>query len=266
LPKLAARSVAADIIAPAAAVARLLHLDSITFAKHLHRHSLCIKLEIDAAGVLLFLAYQQLIPVTAVRVIVRIAIVAAVSINASTKVAALVATVTETAAIYRDSGAAETAVAHCEPAASETATAKAVTSAAKTTAMASATAVASTAASCERNRAGARCCDTEPDGSNNCYNHLLAHFSDLLMFGPRWEVSARPLCLCCCDWFAIAPIGKGRQKSAESRAQQRHLLIRLVDQLQSSLAGANAAQSGMDDGLPPPPLLNPNPTRVRPRG
>jgi hypothetical protein len=36
--------------------------------------------------------------------------------------------------------------------------------------------------------------------------------------------------------------------------------------LQSSLAGANAAQSGMDDGLPPPPLLNPNPTHVRPRG
>jgi hypothetical protein len=139
--------------------------------------------------------------------------------------------------------------------ASETAVAKAVPSAAKTT-MASATAVASTAASCERNRAGARCRYAEHNGYSRC-NYLFAHFSKLLMFGLRWKVSARSLCLCCCDWFAIAPIGMGRQKSEGLPRSDATGLVRLVDQLQSSLAGGNATQSGMDDGLPPAPLLNP---------
>jgi formaldehyde-activating enzyme involved in methanogenesis len=83
---------------------------------------------------------RPLITVTAVRVIVRIAIVGAVSIKASTKATALEVTVTETAAACREPVASETAVAHREPMASETATAKAVTS--KTPAMASTTAMA----------------------------------------------------------------------------------------------------------------------------
>jgi hypothetical protein len=72
-------------------------------------------------------------------------------------------------------------VSHREPVASETATAKAVTS--KTPAMASTTAVASTstAAPCERDCAGRRCRYAEDDG-RGCRNHLLAHFSKLLMF------------------------------------------------------------------------------------
>ena len=133
--------------------------------------------------------YNGLIPVTAVRVIVRIAIVAAVSINASTKATALEVTVTETAAACREPVASETAVAHREPMASETATAKAVTS--KTPAMASTTAMAatSTAAPCERDCAGRRCGYAEPD-SRSCYNHLLAHFSKLLMFHLIWIASA----------------------------------------------------------------------------
>ena len=118
---------------------------------------------------------HQLIPVTAVRVIVRIAIaviiVAAIRIKPSTKATALEATVAEATV-------AETAVAHREPAASETATAKAVTSAAKTTAMASA---ATTASPCERGCAGRRCRYAEHDG-RSCCNHLLAHCSKLLMF------------------------------------------------------------------------------------
>jgi hypothetical protein len=112
---------------------------------------------------------------------VRIAIVAAVSIKASTKTTAIQTTVADTGAIYRDPLAAQTAVAHREPMASETAVAKAVTSAAKTTAMASATAVASTAASCERGCAGRRCRHAERDGRSR-YNYLFAHFSTLLMF------------------------------------------------------------------------------------
>jgi hypothetical protein len=123
---------------------------------------------IDAAEAMLF-AYHQLVTVTAVRVIVRIAIVAAVSIKASTEATAIQTTVADTAAIYRDPVAAETAVAHR--------VAKAVTS----TAMASATAVASTAASCERGCAGRRCCHAERDGRSRC-NYLFAHFSKLLMF------------------------------------------------------------------------------------
>ena len=113
---------------------------------------------------------HQLIPVTAVRVIVRIAIaviiVAAIRIKPSTKATALETTV------------AETAVAHREHAASETVTDKAVTSAAKTTAMASA---ATTASPCERGCAGRRCRYAEHDG-RSCCNHLLAHCSKLLMF------------------------------------------------------------------------------------
>src|ERR1700693_5961427 len=53
-------------------------------------------------------AYHQLIPVTAVRVVVRIAI----SINASTKATALETTVAETATVYSDPAASETAAAH----------------------------------------------------------------------------------------------------------------------------------------------------------
>jgi hypothetical protein len=150
--------------------------------------------------------YHQLIAVTSVWVVVRVAIAviifAAVSIKASTKATALETTVVETAVAETtvvetavaettvvETAVAETAVAHREPAASETATAKAVTSAAKTTAMPSAaktTAVASTSAAttaspCERGCAGCRCRYAEHDGSS-CCNHLLAHFSKLLMF------------------------------------------------------------------------------------
>jgi hypothetical protein len=119
----------------------------------------------------LLFAYHQLIPIAAVRVIVRIAIVAPVSINASTEATAIQTTVADTAAIYRDRMAAETAVAHC--------VAKAVTSAAKTTAMASA--MASSAASCERGCADRRCRYAEREGRSRC-NYLFAHFSKLLMF------------------------------------------------------------------------------------
>jgi hypothetical protein len=62
---------------------------------------------------------HQLIPVTAVRVVVRIAIaviiVAAVSIKASTKATTLETTVAETATVYREPAASETAVAHGAP-------------------------------------------------------------------------------------------------------------------------------------------------------
>jgi hypothetical protein len=124
----------------------------------------------------LLFAYHQLIPVTAVRVKVRITIVAAVSIKASTEATAIQTTVADTAAIYRHPVAAETTVAHR--------VAKAVTSAAKTTAMASAmasSAVASTAASCERGCADRRCRYAEREGRSRC-NYLFAHFSKLLMF------------------------------------------------------------------------------------
>jgi hypothetical protein len=98
--------------------------------------------------------YPQLIPVTAVRIVVWIAIaviiVAAVSIKPSTKATAIETTVVETA--MAETTVVETAVAHREPAASETTTAKsvasvtaaakAVSSATKTTAMLSAEALA----------------------------------------------------------------------------------------------------------------------------
>ncbi|MGO9396787.1 MAG: hypothetical protein ACLP19_02940, partial [Xanthobacteraceae bacterium] len=122
-----------------------------------------------------------------------IAVVAAVSINASTKATALEATVTETAAIYRDPVAAETAVSHREPVASETATAKAVTS--KTSAMASTTAMASaatTASSCER-CAGRRCCYAEHDGGS-CCNHLFAHFSKTPVVSFNMDSPEHDLC------------------------------------------------------------------------
>jgi hypothetical protein len=122
--------------------------------------------------VVLLFAYHQLIPVTPVRIIVRIAIIAAVSIKASTKTKATASQtiMSDSAAIYRDPVATETAVAHR------------VTSAAKT-AMASAmaaSAVASTA-SCERGCAGCRCRYAERDDRSRC-NYLFAHFSKLLMF------------------------------------------------------------------------------------
>src|SRR4029077_9704511 len=50
------------------------------------------------------------------------------------------------------------------------------------------------------------------DGCSRC-NQMFAHFSKLLMFRLIWIASTRPLYWCCCDWFAIAPIWNGRQKS-----------------------------------------------------
>jgi hypothetical protein len=44
-------------------------------------------------------------------------------------------------------------------------------------------------------------------------NQSFAHFSKLLMFRLISIATTRPLCWCCCDWFAIAPIWRGRQKS-----------------------------------------------------
>ena len=123
----------------------------------------------------LLFASHQLIAVTPVRVIVRIAIVAAVRIKASTETTAIQTTVADTAAIYRDPMAVETAVTHCVAAVAHC-VAKAVTSAA----MAS-TAVASTAASCKRGCADRRCRYAERDGRSRC-NYLFAHFSKLLMF------------------------------------------------------------------------------------
>ena len=112
--------------------------------------------------------YNGLIPVTPVRVMVRIAIIAAVSIKASTKTKATASQtiMSDSAAIYRDPVATETAVAHR------------VTSAAKTAMAASA--VASTA-SCERGCAGCRCRYAERDDRSRC-KYLFAHFSKLLMF------------------------------------------------------------------------------------
>ena len=117
--------------------------------------------------VVLLFAYHQLIPVTPVRIIVRIAIIAAVSIKASTKTKATASQtiMSDSAAIYRDPVATETAVAHR------------VTSAAKT---AMASAVASTD-SCERGCAGCRCRYAERDDRSRC-NYLFAHFSKLLIF------------------------------------------------------------------------------------
>jgi hypothetical protein len=63
LPKLAERAVVADIIAPAAAVARILRLDSIAFApaeNAFANHSLRTKIEIDfATGVLPFASWND---------------------------------------------------------------------------------------------------------------------------------------------------------------------------------------------------------------
>jgi hypothetical protein len=63
LPKLAERAVVADIIAPAAAVARILRLDSIAFAPSENafgNHSLRTKIEIDfATGVLPFASWND---------------------------------------------------------------------------------------------------------------------------------------------------------------------------------------------------------------
>jgi hypothetical protein len=122
-----------------------------------------IKIEIGAARVLLF-AYDQLIPVTPVRVIVRIAIVAAVSIKASIKATASQTTVADTAAIYRDPVATETAVAHRVTAAAKTAMASAM----------AASAVASTA-SRERGCTGRRYRYAERDGRDSC-NYLFVFF------------------------------------------------------------------------------------------
>jgi hypothetical protein len=138
----------------------------VEYGKFSGRNWPSIKIEIGAARVLLF-AYHQLIPVTPVRVIVWIAIVAAISIKASTKASASQTIVANAAVIYRDPVAAETAVAHR------------VTSTAKTAMAASA--VASTAASCERGCAGRRCRYAERDGRSRC-NYLFAYFSKLLIF------------------------------------------------------------------------------------
>jgi hypothetical protein len=135
------------------------------------RHSPSIKIEIGAARVLLF-AYHLLIPVTPVRVIVRIAIIAAVSIKASTKTKATASQtiVSDSATIYRDPVATGTAVAHRVTSAAKTAVASAM----------AASAVASPA-SCERGCAGRRCRYAERDDRSR-RNYLFAHFSKVLMF------------------------------------------------------------------------------------
>jgi hypothetical protein len=128
----------------------------------------------------------------------------------------------ETVVARRQPEASETAVAHRDPVASETAAAKAVTSAAKTTAVSSNT--TTTAAPCERDCAGRRCCYAEHDG-RSCCNHLLAHFSKLLMFHLMWVTPTRPLCSRCCDWFAIAPIWKaGKNRDGLPRRNATRLV------------------------------------------
>jgi hypothetical protein len=117
----------------------------------------------------LLFAYHQLIPVTSVRVIIRIAIVAAVRIKASTKATASHTIVADTSTIYRHPVGAETTVAHRMTAAAKTAMASTM----------AASAVASTTSG-ERDCAGGCCC-YERDDRSRC-NYLFAHFSKLPMF------------------------------------------------------------------------------------
>jgi hypothetical protein len=144
----------------------------------------------------------------------------------------------ENAAAHRQALACDIGVTHCQSmssdsVASETSTTKAVTAAAETADMASATAemASATAAPCERDRAGRRCRDAEYNGGC-CCNNLLAHFSELLLFRRRWLGATRSLSASCCDWLAIAPIGRAA-KSAGSCAPQRHW-------------SARAARNGLD--------------------
>jgi hypothetical protein len=99
----------------------------------------------------------------------------------------------------------------------------------------------------ERDCACSRCRCAEHDG-RSCCNHLLVHFSKLLMFRLIWIIwiaSARPLCSCCCDWFPSAPIWKaGKKIGMVFRAVTPLGLVRfLFDQLHGSLAGGNAMQT-----------------------
>jgi hypothetical protein len=61
-----------------------------------------------------------------------------------------------------------------------------------------------------------------------------AHFSKLLMFCLIWIASTRPLYCCCCDWFTIAPIWNGRQKSGWFSTPPRGLVPFLFDQSYNS--------------------------------
>ena len=74
------------------------------------------------------------------------------------------------------------------------------------------------------------------------------------MFELRWIASARPLCSCCCDWFAIALIWKGRLP----RRNATRLRPAFFDQLPSSLVGEKSEQDGMDDVPLPATPFDPN--------
>lgn len=63
-----------------------------------------------------------------------------------------------------------------------------------------------------------------------------------------YGVSARPLCSCCCNWFAIATIGRtDKYQDGLPRANATGLRPAFFEQLHIPLVGEKSGQGGMDD-------------------